>query len=76
MKHDKVLPYGQEGRIVITPFNKAHPLLAMTLVISGFWMKKVPCKTYLKKLIDGPMMLVLPSGKIPGLSILLHHKNH
>jgi phenylacetate-CoA ligase len=47
-ENDKVLPYGQEGRIVITLYNKAHPLLDMTLVISGFWMKKYLAKTYFK----------------------------
>jgi phenylacetate-CoA ligase len=76
-ENDKVLPYGQEGRIVITLYNKAHPLLDMTLVISGFWMKKYLAKTYFKKLIEGPMMLwYYPAGKTAGLTFYYHEKHH
>jgi hypothetical protein len=37
-------------------------------------MKKAPTKPILQKLIDEPMMLVLPSGKTPGLTFITSQK--
>jgi phenylacetate-CoA ligase len=71
-KHDKVLPYGQEGRIVITSlFNKAHPFIRYDIGDIGVLDEKSTLhKPILKKLIGRTNdVAVLPSGKkAPGLS--------
>jgi phenylacetate-CoA ligase len=67
-----VLPYGKEGRIVITSlFNKAHPFIRYDIGDIGILDEKsTPKKTILKKLIGRTNdVAILPSGKkSPGLT--------
>ncbi|SDW11626.1 phenylacetate--CoA ligase family protein [Flavobacterium degerlachei] len=67
-----VLPYGKEGRIVITSlFNKAHPFIRYDIGDIGILDKKsILQKPILKKLIGRTNdIAVLPSGKkAPGLT--------
>lgn len=67
-----VLPYGQEGRIVITSlFNKAHPFIRYDIGDIGILDEKSTLqKPILKKLIGRTNdVAVLPSGKkAPGLT--------
>ncbi|MGO4817151.1 phenylacetate--CoA ligase family protein [Flavobacterium sp. W22_SRS_FP1] len=71
-ENDAVLPYGQEGRIVITSlFNKAHPFIRYDIGDIGILDEKSTLqKPILKKLIGRTNdIAVLPSGKkAPGLS--------
>jgi hypothetical protein len=61
-ENDKVLPYGRSNCNHFL-YNKAHPLLDMTLVISILDEKYLQ-RPILKKLIEGPMMLrYYPAGK-------------
>ncbi|MNQ69270.1 Phenylacetate-coenzyme A ligase [compost metagenome] len=68
----KVLPYGEEGRIVITSlFNKAHPFIRYEIGDIGILDEKsTPQKPILKKLIGRTNdVAILPSGKkSPGLT--------
>jgi phenylacetate-CoA ligase len=70
--NDAVLPYGQEGRIVITSlFNKAHPFIRYDIGDIGILDEKSTLqKPILKKLIGRTNDLaILPSGKkAPGLT--------
>jgi phenylacetate-CoA ligase len=70
--NNTVLPYGKEGRIVITAlFNKAHPLIRYDLGDLGVLDEKSTAKKpILKKLIGRTSDFVtLPSGKkSPGLT--------
>ncbi|MBC7440019.1 MAG: phenylacetate--CoA ligase family protein, partial [Flavobacterium sp.] len=65
-ENNTVLPYGKEGRIVITSlFNKAHPFIRYDIGDIGILDEKsTPKKPILKKLI-GPTndVAILPSGK-------------
>ncbi|MDD5149157.1 MAG: phenylacetate--CoA ligase family protein [Flavobacterium sp.] len=67
-----VLPYGKEGRIVITSlFNKAHPFIRYDIGDIGILDEKsTPKKPILKKLIGRTNdIAILPSGKkSPGLT--------
>jgi phenylacetate-CoA ligase len=67
-----VLPYGKEGRIVITSlFNKAHPFIRYDIGDIGVLDEKsTPKKPILKKLIGRTNdIALLPSGKkSPGLT--------
>ena len=69
---DRVLPYGQEGRIVITSlFNKAHPFIRYDIGDIGILDEKSTLqKPILKKLIGRTNdVAILPSGKkAPGLT--------
>jgi phenylacetate-CoA ligase len=71
-ENDAVLPYGQEGRIVITSlFNKAHPFIRYDIGDIGILDEKSSLqKPILKKLIGRTNdVAVLPSGKkAPGLT--------
>lgn len=71
-ENDAILPYGQEGRIVITSlFNKAHPFIRYEIGDIGILDEKSTLqKPILKKLIGRTNdIAVLPSGKkAPGLT--------
>ena len=71
-ENNKVLPYGEEGRIVITSlFNKAHPFIRYEIGDIGILDEKsTPQKPILKKLIGRTNdIAILPSGKkSPGLT--------
>ena len=70
--NNNVLPYGKEGRIVITSlFNKAHPFIRYDIGDIGILDEKsTPKKPILKKLIGRTNdVAYLPSGKkSPGLT--------
>jgi phenylacetate-CoA ligase len=69
---NNVLPYGEEGRIVITSlFNKAHPFIRYDIGDIGILDEKsTPKKPIMKKLIGRTNdIAILPSGKkSPGLT--------
>jgi phenylacetate-CoA ligase len=69
---NNVLPYGKEGRIVITSlFNKAHPFIRYDIGDIGILdTKSTPKKPILKQLIGRTNdIAILPSGKkSPGLT--------
>ena len=71
-EENNVLPYGKEGRIVITSlFNKAHPFIRYDLGDIGVLDEKSTAKKpILKKLVGRTNAIaVLPSGKkSPGLT--------
>ncbi|WP_374174478.1 phenylacetate--CoA ligase family protein [Flavobacterium tructae] len=71
-ENNQILPYGKEGRIVITSlFNKAHPFIRYDIGDIGILDEKsTPQKPILKKLIGRTNdIAVLPSGKkAPGLT--------
>lgn len=71
-ENNKVLPYGEEGRIVITSlFNKAHPFIRYEIGDIGILDEKSTLqKPILKKLIGRTNdIAILPSGKkSPGLT--------
>lgn len=65
-EHNNVLPYGEEGRIVITSlYNKAHPFIRYDIGDIGVLSKKSSLKTpILEKLIGRTNdIAILPSGK-------------
>lgn len=65
-QNNKVLPYGEEGRIVITSlFNKAHPFIRYDIGDVGMLSKKSTSKKpILEKLIGRTNdIALLPSGK-------------
>lgn len=70
-ENDCVLPYGQEGRIVVTSlYNKAHPMIRYEVGDIGVLDEKSTLKNQiLKKLIGRTNdVAVLPSGKrAPGM---------
>ena len=64
--HNNVLPYGEEGRIVITSlYNKAHPFIRYDIGDIGILSKDSTLKTpILEKLIGRTNdIAILPSGK-------------
>lgn len=69
-ENNRVLPYGEEGKIVITAlYNKAHPFIRYEIGDLGIIDKKsTPKKTILKQLSGRKNdVVVLPSGnKAPG----------
>lgn len=71
-ENNTVLPYGKEGRIVITSlYNKAHPFIRYDIGDVGILDEKSTCKKpILKKLIGRTNdIAILPSGKkSPGLT--------
>jgi phenylacetate-CoA ligase len=71
-ENNNVLPYGKEGRIVITSlFNKAHPFIRYEIGDIGILDEKsTPQKPILKKLIGRTNdIAILPTGKkSPGLT--------
>lgn len=71
-ENNRILPYGEEGRIVITSlFNKAHPFIRYDIGDIGILdVKSTLQKPILKKLIGRTNdVAVLPSGKkSPGLT--------
>ena len=71
-ENNTILPYGKEGRIVITSlFNKAHPFIRYDIGDIGILDEKsTPKKPILKKLIGRTNdVAILPSGKkSPGLT--------
>lgn len=71
-ENDCVLPYGQEGRIVVTSlYNKAHPMIRYEVGDIGVLDEKSTLKNpILKKLIGRTSdVAVLPSGKrAPGMT--------
>jgi phenylacetate-CoA ligase len=70
--HDQVLPYGQEGRIVVTSlYNKAHPMIRYEVGDLGVLDEKSTLRSpILKKLIGRTNdIAILPSGKkSPGMT--------
>ena len=65
-KNNNVLPYGEEGRIVITSlYNKAHPFIRYDIGDVGMLSKESTLKTLiLEKLIGRTNdIAILPSGK-------------
>jgi phenylacetate-CoA ligase len=65
-KNNRVLPYGNEGRIVITSlYNKAHPFIRYDIGDIGILSKKSTSKTPILKKLTGRTndIAVLPSGK-------------
>lgn len=70
--NNNILPYGQEGRVVITSlYNKAHPFIRYDLGDIGILDEKSTFKKpILKKLIGRTNdIAILPSGKkVPGLT--------
>jgi phenylacetate-CoA ligase len=77
-KNDAVLPYGQEGRIVITSlYNKAHPFIRYDIGDIGILDEKSTLqKPILKKLIGRTNdVAVLPSGKTAA-GLTFYHKKH
>lgn len=65
-EHNNVLPYGEEGRVVITSlYNKAHPFIRYDLGDIGILSKNsTPQKPILEKLTGRTSDIVeLPSGK-------------
>ncbi|MBL7886381.1 MAG: phenylacetate--CoA ligase family protein [Flavobacterium sp.] len=71
-ENDQVLPYGKEGRVVITSlYNKAHPFIRYDIGDTGILDEKSTLqKPILKKLIGRTNdVAILPSGKkSPGLT--------
>jgi len=71
-ENNQVLPYGEEGRIIITSlFNKANPFIRYEIGDIGILDEKsTPQKPILKKLIGRTNdVAILPSGKkSPGLT--------
>lgn len=71
-EHNNVLPYGEEGRVVITSlYNKAHPFIRYDLGDIGILDENsTPKRPILKKLIGRTNdIALLPSGKkSPGLT--------
>ena len=71
-ENDQVLPYGKEGRVVITSlYNKAHPFIRYDIGDIGILDEKSTLqKPILKKLIGRTNdVAILPSGKkSPGLT--------
>ncbi|CAM3837225.1 phenylacetate--CoA ligase family protein [Flavobacterium branchiophilum] len=70
--HNKVLPNGQEGRIVITSlYNKAHPFIRYDIGDRGILDEKSTIKKPILKQLVGRTndIAILPSGKkSPGLT--------
>ena len=70
--HDRVLPYGQEGRIVVTSlFNKAHPMIRYEVGDIGILDEKSTPKNPILKKLTGRTndIAILPSGKkSPGMT--------
>ena len=70
--HDQVLPYGKEGRIVVTSlYNKAHPMIRYEVGDLGVLDEKSTLQNpILKKLIGRTNdIAILPSGKkSPGMT--------
>ncbi|MDG5491119.1 phenylacetate--CoA ligase family protein [Psychroserpens sp. SPM9] len=63
---DKVLPYGEEGRIVITSlYNKAHPFIRYDIGDVGVLSKQSSLKKPILKTLVGRTndIAILPSGK-------------
>ena len=71
-ENNKVLPYGESGKIVITSlYNKASPLIRYEIGDTGILSENSTCKTpILKELIGRTNDIAkLPSGKVvPGLT--------
>ena len=71
-ENDKILPYGQEGRVVITAlYNKAHPMIRYDIGDIGCLSTKSTLKKpILEKLIGRTNDIArLPDGKVvPGLT--------
>lgn len=71
-EHNKILPYGEEGRVVITSlYNKAHPMIRYDIGDIGCLSKKSTLKNpILEKLIGRTNDIArLPDGKVvPGLT--------
>ncbi len=71
-ENDKILPYGEEGRIVITAlYNKAHPMIRYDIGDIGCLSKRSTLKKpILEKLIGRTNDIArLPNGKVvPGLT--------
>ena len=71
-ENDSVLPYGQEGRIVVTSlYNKAHPMIRYEVGDIGILDEKSTLQNpILKKLIGRTNdVAILPSGKkSPGMT--------
>lgn len=70
--NDNVLPYGQEGRIVVTSlYNKAHPMIRYEVGDIGILDEKSTAKNPILKKLTGRTndVAVLPSGKLsPGMT--------
>ncbi|WP_298222521.1 phenylacetate--CoA ligase family protein [Flavobacterium sp.] len=71
-ENDKVLPYGQEGRIVVTSlYNKAHPMIRYEVGDIGVLDEKSTLQYPILKKLTGRTndIAILPSGKkSPGMT--------
>lgn len=71
-ENDNVLPYGQEGKIVVTSlFNKAHPMIRYEVGDIGILDEKSTPKNPILKKLTGRTndVAILPSGKkSPGMT--------
>ncbi len=71
-ENDIVLPYGQEGRIIVTSlYNKAHPMIRYEVGDIGVLDEKSTAKKPLLKKLTGRTndLAILPSGKrSPGMT--------
>ncbi len=71
-ENDQVLPYGQEGRIVVTSlYNKAHPMIRYEVGDIGILDEKSTLQRPILKKLTGRTndIAVLPSGKkSPGMT--------
>jgi len=71
-ENDRVLPYGQEGRIVVTSlYNKAHPMIRYEVGDIGILDEKSTLQRPILKKLTGRTndIAVLPSGKkSPGMT--------
>lgn len=70
--HDNVLPYGQEGRIIVTSlYNKAHPMIRYEVGDIGILDEKSTAKKPILQKLSGRTndVAILPSGKrSPGMT--------
>ena len=70
--NNQVLPYGNEGRIIVTSlFNKAHPMIRYEVGDIGVLDKKSTLKNPILKKLTGRTndVAILPSGKkAPGMT--------
>ena len=65
-ENNLVLPYGEEGRIVITSlYNKAHPFIRYDIGDTGMFSKESTLKTPILEKLTGRTndIAILPSGK-------------
>ncbi len=71
-EHNRILPYGEEGRIVVTSlYNKAHPMIRYEIGDTGTLSKNSSFKKPILKKLTGRTndVAILSNGKVvPGLT--------